>query len=293
MKKKILVIYMLILLSLLACDINANNELLIKVRENKKVGDLNSKDINQKFEKKQEGEVSQSTFVKQQPEEGVKEVVQDVSLDSVNVDNVGIPVILNSPYYPHQKEIETKEGDLVLITNEEKEADKAISNVKRVLGGVEFAKLVLDACKLQNEYEQLESSFYDTLSELKDKIKSYPRNNKRQRLIQLRNQLDKARSNVDRFRIQVDSGLIGRVSSKSLFEKSQSTLRVAITKRLKDKRRSSWSRERDSDLVARQARMEAESALNQLESSSIKLIEAMGIKKEIEALVEDSKSALR
>ncbi|WP_418906320.1 P12 family lipoprotein (plasmid) [Borreliella tanukii] len=111
---------------------------------------------------------------------------------------------------------------MVLNTNEEKEAEKAISDVKSVLAGFEFfAKLVLDAGKLKSEYEQLESSFYDTLSELQNKIRSYPRNNERQRLIQLRNQLNGARFHVDRFRIQVDSGLNERISSKSLFDKSQ------------------------------------------------------------------------
>ncbi|WAZ71386.1 P12 family lipoprotein (plasmid) [Borrelia miyamotoi] len=123
---------------------------------------------------------------------------------------------------------------------------------------------------------------------------SYPRKDKteRQKLIQLLNQLNKERSHVDMFRIQVDSGLYEIASSKSFFEKSQDTLKEAIIKRLKNKRRSYWSRKVDSDLIARQALREAENALSQLESSSIKLIEAMGIKKEIEALIEEARSVL-
>ncbi|AHH06056.1 Hypothetical protein BOM_1513, partial (plasmid) [Borrelia miyamotoi FR64b] len=241
----------------------------------------------------QEGEEEQADVVEQHMEEGVKEVVQAVPVD---MNNEEIPVILSSPYYPNQEEIKIKEEDLVPSTNEEKEAQKEIEKVRSVLGVSGFAQLVEDARKLKSEYEQLESSFYGTLSELQNKIGSYPRKDRteRQKLIQLRNQLNEGRSHVDRFRIQVDSGLDERTSSKYFFEKAQDTLNEAIIKRLKSKlpRNRYLLRRGDSDLVARQALREAENALSQLESSSMKLIEAMGIKKEIEALIEEARSVL-
>ncbi|MBW6184571.1 P12 family lipoprotein [Pseudomonas aeruginosa] len=292
MKKSILAVCMLVLLSLLSCDINALNEMLNKAREkyleeSKKVKGLNSKDGNQ------EGEEEQADVVEQHMEEGVKEVVQAVPVD---MNNEEIPVILSSPYYPNQEEIKIKEEDLVPSTKEEKEAQKEIEKVRSVLGVSGFAQLVEDARKLKSEYEQLESSFYGTLSELQNKIGSYPRKDRteRQKLIQLCNQLNEGRSHVDRFRIQVDSGLDERTSSKYFFEKAQDTLNEAIIKRLKSKlpRNRYLLRRGDSDLVARQALREAENALSQLESSSIKLIEAMGIKKEIEALIEEARSVL-
>ncbi|WP_346313291.1 P12 family lipoprotein [Borrelia miyamotoi] len=296
MNKSVLAVCMLILLSLLSCDVNAFNEMIIKAREkyveeSKKVENLNSRDGNQ------EGEEGQSDIVGQHIEEGVKDVMQGVPVGPVNVDNVAIPVILNSPYYPQQEEIKIKEEDLVPSTNEEKATQEEIEKVRSVLGGSGFAQLVEDALKLKSEYEQLESSFYSTLSELQNRIGSYPRKDKtekRQKLIQLRNQLNEGRSHIDRFRIQVDSGLDERTSSKYFFEKSQNTLKEAITKRLKSKlpRNRYLLRRGDSDLVARQARREAESALSQLESSSMKLIEAMGIKKAIEELIEDAKTVL-
>ncbi|ATQ20434.1 P12 family lipoprotein (plasmid) [Borrelia miyamotoi] len=291
MKKNILAVCILILLSLLSCDINALNEMLNKAREkyleeSKKVKSLNSKDGNQ------EGEEEQADVVEQHMEEGIKDVVQGVPVD---MNNEEIPVILSSPYYPNQEEIKIKEEDLVPSTNEEKEAQKEIEKAERVFQDSEFVKLTeKQLLGLESEDEQLESSFYSTLSELQNKIGSYPRKDKteRQKLIQLLNQLNKERSHVDMFRIQVDSGLYEIASSKSFFEKSQDTLKEAIIKRLKNKRRSYWSRKVDSDLIARQALREAENALSQLESSSIKLIEAMGIKKEIEALIEEARSVL-
>ncbi|AOW96219.1 P12 family lipoprotein [Borrelia miyamotoi] len=299
MKKSILAICMLILLSLLSCDINVLNEMLIKAREkyveeSKKAEDLNSKDGNQEGEEGQAGAVDQEDIVGQHFEERVKQVMQAVLVDA---DNAEIPVILHSPYYPQQEEIvKIEEKDLIPSTNEEKEAQAEIDNVKSALGDSGFAQLIEKAHKLKDECEQLESSFYDTLLDLNNKIRSYSVNNKRkgQKLIQVRNQLNEERSHIDRLRNQVDSGLYERTSSKYFFEKSQETLKEAITERLKNVLRSSFRRVNNYLLIqlSRQARRNAENALSQLESSSAKLNEAMGIKKEIEVLIEEAKSVL-
>ncbi|AHH05638.1 P12 family lipoprotein (plasmid) [Borrelia miyamotoi] len=291
MKKSILAVCMLVLLSLLSCDINALNEMLNKAREkyleeSKKVKGLNSKDGNQ------EGEEEQADVVEQHMEEGVKEVVQAVPVD---MNNEEIPVILSSPYYPNQEEIKIKEEDLVPSTNEEKEAQKEIEKAERVFKDSEFVKLTEEQLRgLKSEYEQLESSFYSTLSEFRNKIGSYPRDNrrKRQEVTRFQRELNDRRFNVERLIIQVDSGLDELGSAELFFNKAKGTLKEGITERLRNKRRNYWSRKVDSDLIARQALREAENALSQLESSSIKLIEAMGIKKEIEALIEEARSVL-
>ncbi|ATQ17690.1 P12 family lipoprotein [Borrelia miyamotoi] len=291
MKKSILAVCMLVLLSLLSCDINALNEMLSKAREkyveeSKKVKGLNSKDGNQ------EGEEEQADVVEQHMEEGVKDVVQGVPVD---MNNEEIPVILSSPYYPNQEEIKIKEEDLVPSTNEEKEAQKEIEKAERVFKDSEFVKLTEEQLRgLKSEYEQLESSFYSTLSEFRNKIGSYPRDNrrKRQEVTRFQRELNDRRFNVERLIIQVDSGLDELGSAELFFNKAKGTLKEGITERLRNKRRNYWSRKVDSDLIARQALREAENALSQLESSSIKLIEAMGIKKEIEALIEEARSVL-
>ncbi|WP_404801595.1 P12 family lipoprotein [Borrelia duttonii] len=79
---------------------------------------------------------------------------------------------------------------------------------------------------------------------------------------------------------------------KYFFEKSQKTLKEAITERLKNKHRSSWERKRNIDAIARRSRSEAESSLKQLESASSKIGEVMGRKKDIEELIENAKSVL-
>ncbi|BDU63526.1 hypothetical protein BOFE_10660 (plasmid) [Candidatus Borrelia fainii] len=291
MNKSILPLFILIFLSLFSCDINTLNEMMLKSREkylkqSNKVEDLNPKDG------KQEGEL----------EEGVKhQVVQDLPLVPVNNINTEIPVFHNPPYSPYQEEININEEDLLPITKDEKDAYKAIKDIESVIKDYGFAKLIEDARKLKSEFEQLESNFYSTLLDLKNKINSYSRGRyfrenkaERQKLIQLSNQLNEKRADIDKLNTQLESGLSKRTSAKALFEKSQNTLREAITKRLKSKlSRHSLLRRGDSgDLLARKARSDAENALTQLESSSSKIGEAMGRKKDIENLIQDAKSYL-
>ncbi|AHH09974.1 Hypothetical protein BPA_0050400, partial (plasmid) [Borrelia parkeri SLO] len=205
--------------------------------------------------------------------------------------------------YYVQEEIEIKEEDLVPSTDEESKAQAEIENVKRVLGDSEFHQLIEEARKLQTESKQLESDFYRIFSEFQTKLqeqRSISKSNsqtyrtKRQELIKLQNRFNEKRNQIDMFITQIDAGLNERSSAKSFFEQSQETLKEAITKRLKSKlpRNRYLLRRGDSDLVARQAQREAESALKQLESSSMKLIEAMGEKKNIEALIKEAKSYL-
>nr|WP_280956540.1 P12 family lipoprotein [Borreliella finlandensis] len=63
-----------------------------------------------------------------------------------------------------------KEEDLVPTTNDEKEAERVIKNIKSLLGDSGFAQLVEKAHKLKRDYAQLKSSFYSIFSELKNKI---------------------------------------------------------------------------------------------------------------------------
>ncbi|AHH04480.1 Hypothetical protein BHY_1530 (plasmid) [Borrelia nietonii YOR] len=285
MKRSILSVCILTLLCLLSCDINAFNDLLNEVRGKVLNESKDNKDLNHKQENQEQKEV-----VIDDLEEEVK-IQQDMGVKPVNA---GFAV--SQQLYPYylQEEIEIKEEDLAPSTEYEKDAQAEIENVKSALKDSKFDQFIEDAFKLKSEYEQLESSFYGTLSELQNKIGSYPRKDKteRQKLIKLRNQLNEERSHVDMFRIRVDSGLDERTSSKSFFEKSQETLKEAITERLRNQRRSYWSKKVDSDLVAKKARREAENALSQLESSSMKLIEAIGIKKDIEKIIKEAKSYL-
>ncbi|ANF34608.1 hypothetical protein A7978_05450 (plasmid) [Borrelia turicatae] len=291
MKRSILSVCMLTLLCLLSCDVNVLNDLLNEVREKVLDESKDNKDLNHE-QKNQE-----------QKEDVIDDFEKGVEIQPVNS---GFEVSKQKyPYYLQEEVIKIEEKDLVPSTNEEKEAQSEIEKAEGMFQDSEFAKLTEEqVLGLKNDYEQLKTSFYDIFSELNNKIQNkierYSRRNKRQinriqiqKLIQSYNQLNEQRSNIDRLMIQVDSGLDELGSAKLFFNKAKVTLKEGITERLINKHRNYWrSRRGDSDLVSRQARREAENALTQLESSSMKLIEAKVIKKEIEELIEQAKTVL-
>ncbi|OJH14515.1 hypothetical protein ER70_08325, partial (plasmid) [Borreliella bissettiae] len=129
MKKIILAIYMLMLLILLSCNTSSLNELMSKTKEKF----IAKKEDSGSIKKTQKD----GKIVEQYLEEREKQIVQADPVESVNAENL---VILNFPYYP-QKEIEIKEEDLSPSTDEEKEAEKVISDVKSALVDLKFSKL--------------------------------------------------------------------------------------------------------------------------------------------------------
>ncbi|AFI31711.1 P12 family lipoprotein [Borrelia crocidurae] len=306
MKKNVLLsAFMLTLLFLLSCDLDVLNSLLIEAREkfldeNKNNKGLHLKDENQKDQEDVIiGFEGGHKAMQQQVAPGVGEPV--LAIEPVNLE---IPVLQWYPYNQEEK-IEIKEEDLIPDTDDEKGAQKGIDEVKSALGNSNFEQLIEEARKLKDEYAQLESSFYDTLSKLQSKIGSYrPLNRnsnikkqeliriKKQELIQVYNQLNKERNDIDMLMIKVDSGFNDRSSAKYFFEKSQKTLKEAITERLKNERRNRWVRKVNNDTIARRARSEAESSLKQFESASSKIGEVMGRKKDIEELIKGAKSVL-
>ncbi|UPA14079.1 P12 family lipoprotein [Borrelia turicatae] len=286
MKRSILAVCMLTLLCLLSCDVDALNDLLNEVKEKFLDESKDNKDLNHKQENQEQKEVVIDDF-----EEEV-EIQQDMEVKPVNAGFV-VPQQVY-PYYL-QQEIVIDEKDLVPSTDEEKKAQAEIDKVKRALKDSKFDQLIEDAFKLKSEYELLESSFYNILSKLQNKRGSYPRDNKtkRQQLIQLCNQLNDQRSQIDMLRIKVDNGLDERRSAEFFFNKSQETLREAITERLrKNKRRYYSSRRGNSDFLARDSQRYAENVSSLLESSSSNIGEVIGRKKEIEGLIKDAKSVL-
>ncbi|UPA12770.1 P12 family lipoprotein [Borrelia venezuelensis] len=291
MKRSILSVCMLTLLCLLSCDINALNELLDKAREKFLDESKDNKDLNHKQENQEQKEVVIDDF-----EEEV-EIQQDMEVKPVNAGFV-VPQQVY-PYYL-QQEIVIDEKDLVPSTDEEKKAQEEIEKVKSALGDSGFQQLIEDALKLKSEYKQLEFSFYDTLSELKNKRENYSLKSRRENrakkssLTQLQNKLNDQRSQIDMLRIKVDNGLDERRSAEFFFNKSQETLREAITERLRENKRRSyrWSRRGNSDFLARDSRRYAENVSSLLESSSSDIGEVIGRKKEIEGLIKDAKSVL-
>ncbi|AEL19488.1 borrelia PFam12 protein (plasmid) [Borreliella bissettiae DN127] len=282
MKKNILATYTLMLLSLSSCDTNAINKLTNKTKEKFVKTPEYTKDLDLikkiRMDDKESG--------KQHIKEREQQQVQVVSVESINEKN---PEILNSIYYSHQKQIEIKERNLTTNTDEEKEAEKAI-----IEGAPIFAKLVDNDHELKLKYERLEFNFYNVISKLKKKLENYKRHNniKRQKIIQLINQFNKKRSDIDELKIKLESGLIEKISAKYFFNQAQKTLKEAIAERSKNKHRNYQSKKTNSNLLAKKALYETTRALDQLATSSIKMAEAMGIKKEIKELIQEAKYIL-
>lgn len=307
MKKKILSIYMIMLISLLSCNTSDPNELTRKKMQDKKVlGFLekiqaDNREIVEKCIEEKESHI----------EKIEKQMVQAASVAPINVER-------NFPYYLQEK-IEIKEEELVPNTDEEKKAEKAISN-----GSLEFAKLVDDENKLKNESAQLESSFnniYKEILELADLIQAevnvagrinshYIRKTKttkekeykkkeiqnkieKQDLVRLFNQLLEKRGDIEKLHTQLNSGLSERASAKYFFEKAKETLKDAITERLKNKRKN-WSSglRRTYSNLAIQVKNDVDNALDQLSTSSFKILEAMRIKEDVKQLLQEAKSFL-
>ncbi|WP_155806995.1 P12 family lipoprotein [Borrelia crocidurae] len=303
MKKSVLLsAFMLTLLFLLSCDLDILNSLLIEAREkfldeNKNNKGLHLKDENQKDQ--------EDVIIGFEGHKTMQQVVPGIGQPVVAMKpiNSEIPVLRWYPYNQEEK-IEIKEEDLIPNTEDEKRAQTEIEKIKSVLENSNFDQLIEEARKLKDEYAQLESSFHDIFSKLQSKIGRYPflKNKikkqelikiKKQELMQVYNQLNGERDDIDMLRIKVDSGFNERSSAKYFFEKSQETLKEAITERLKNKHRSSWARKGNIDAIARRAIGEAESSLKQLESASSKIGEVMGSKKDIEELIDNAKSVLR
>ncbi|WP_420025766.1 P12 family lipoprotein [Borreliella valaisiana] len=306
MKKNILLINMIMLISLLSCNTSASPSTQ-KNGSDKVLGFL---------EKIPEENVE---VVKQHIEGKEKQMVEAVFLQPVFETN-------NSPYFL-QEEVEIKEEDLVPSTNEEKEVGKIINDTKSFLESSEFAKLGDEEIELENKYKELESSFNSVYNALKKKLgpsffdvydgeilyppkrklsseqknklvrRYYTRpditanKEKRQELIHSINQLNNRRADLDRLVSKLEVGLSERTSGKYFFEKAQEDLKKAITERLKSKKnRNYWSRK--SDFLAKQALREAKNSLNQLKTSSFKIVEVMDGMKEIEELIKEANDVL-
>ncbi|ABF82182.1 P12 family lipoprotein [Borrelia hermsii] len=295
MKKSILTVCMFMLLCLLSCDINALNDLLGEAREkfldgNKKNKDLHYIQGNQDIQEEQEEIVN-----------GLEEreiIQQDIEVEPVVPVNVGISVSQQGyPYYIQEEKIEIKEEDLIPNTKEEKEAEAEIEKVKSVLEKSGFQQLIENAHELKDRYERVRADFYDIMEKIQSERTSLSKKHKEniekiRKLTQLQNRLNEERSNLDMLMTQVDSGLNERISAKCLFEEAQKTLKEAITKRLESASRVGYSFRRvNSNLpkqLSREARRYAENSLEQLESSSMRIIETAGAMKGIENLIKEA-----
>ncbi|WP_434757270.1 P12 family lipoprotein (plasmid) [Borrelia puertoricensis] len=290
MKRNILSVCMLALLCLLSCDMNALNDLLNEVREKVLDESKDNKDLNHKQENQEQKEVVIDDF-----EKGV-EIQQDMKVKPVNAEFEVFRQVY--PYYPQEEVIKIEEKDLVPSTESEKEAQREIEKVKSALGDSGFQQLIKNALELKDRYERGRADFYDIMGKIQSERISLTKKRKEniekiRKLTQLQNKLNDERSNLERLMNEVEVGLNELESARYFFGEAQKTLKEAITERLRSKKRRSYSsRGSNSDFLTRKARSDAENVSSLLESSSSRIGEAMGIKKEIEEVINEAKSVL-
>lgn len=107
-------------------------------------------------------------------------------------------------------------------------------------------------------------------------MKNYKNNrDKIRRLTQLQNELNKQHIELDQLINKIDMAENEIRSSASFFDSAQKRLKESIIKRLESKKNTSYALQ-----LSRQAQMDASSSLINLESSSLKINEALGSKKE-------------
>ncbi|AHH07896.1 Hypothetical protein BCD_1830 (plasmid) [Borrelia crocidurae DOU] len=301
MNKSVLFLCMLILLCLLSCDVNALNNLLGEVREKFLDKNKNNKDLFH-IQKNQKEIGEQQDGVISVLEEEVIEIQQVVQVKPIN--EVIPPVFQQGySYYLQEEAIVIDSERLVPYTKEEKEANKAIENVKNVLKSIdsEFSQFIEDALKLKSESEKLEADFYAIVKKVQDEkallMSSYKENiGKVRKLTRLQNQL-KINLDLETLMSQVETILSEFRSAEYFFEKAQKTLKEAITKRLENEafKGRFFRRVNNSNLLVQlsiESRRNAENSLEQLTSYSLELAEAKIKKDEIKNLIEIAKSSL-
>lgn len=187
-----------------------------------------------------------------------------------------------------------KKEDLIPYTNEEKKADEAIKYLENILGDSGFSELIKNVCVLKDEYALIKDDFYDVMGKIQNKktllMKNYKNNrDKIRRLTQLQNELNKQHIELDQLinKIDMAENEIRSSACFSFFDSAQKRLKESIIKRLESKKNTSYALQ-----LSRQAQMDASSSLINLESSSLKINEALGSKKDIKDLVENAKTVL-
>ncbi|APS99298.1 hypothetical protein Bmayo_04565 (plasmid) [Borreliella mayonii] len=289
---KNLFLYIPLIVGLMSCNLDSklldNKEQKNNNGGAKRVLDSVQKDA---FNNLYSNQKEQKDFTKNLGEQEYKNLaipVKPAMMNSGSFDNeVGIS---NIPIKQDQKK-EIKEEDLIPYTNEEKKADEAIKRLKNVLENSKFSELIGKACELKDEYTLIETDLSDVKEKIKNKKMSLMGNHRENRdkinqLTQLQNnlkidiKLEKLLNNID-----IAENIIR--SAALFFDSAQKRLKESIIKRLESKNNKYYAL-----ALSRQALIDAENALSNLESFSFRRIEAIGKKEEIKKIIKHAKTVL-
>lgn len=301
MKKTIVSVFMLTLFFLLSCDFEAISQLIDKASAK-----LSDRDLKYGQEVK-EGHQGGGEEDLKELEKSIKNLGEEakvvankvfkndlfVSADSINE----VPV--NPDLYPYQRPIKLKEKDVVPSAKEEKEAERAIQEVKSLLKKFGFSSLIENAHSIKDKYKKMKTDLYDLNMKTQNEMNllfttnraDFSKNKEKRKVLNhLKSQLKNEISNVEDIMGRIDIAIGEIASAKALFEKAQTTLNEAITNRL-EKAANRYLRD-ISITLSRDARRYAESSLEQVISYSSKIGEATGLIKNTEQIIQDTKYSL-
>ncbi|WP_418905161.1 P12 family lipoprotein (plasmid) [Borreliella finlandensis] len=289
--RKNLFLYTLLVAELLSCNLNSKLSGNKKQKNNNDVKEvLNSAQedtLNDLYSNQEEKEGFDKNFKERKNEDLIDPLKSTVSLKSLK-NKVDIP---NTTSIEHAQKKEIKKGDLIPYTNEEKKADKAIKHLKNVLENSKFSELIGEVCALKDEYTLIKTDFYNVKEKIENKKMSLMVNRRENRdkinqLTQLQNtlkidiELDKLINNID-----ITENIIR--SAALFFDIAQKRLNESIIKRLESKNNKYYAL-----ALSRQALIDTENALSNLESFSLKKIEVIEKKEEIKKIIKHAKTVL-
>ncbi len=288
--KKNLLLYALLMIGLMSCNLDSKLSGNKEQKNNNDLKEFSYSVQEDAFNNLYSNQEKQKVFTKNFGERKYKDlkdlivpVEPGVPLESLN-NRVGISNI--SIGHVQKKE------DLIPYTNEEKKADEAIKYLENILGDSGFSELIKNVCVLKDEYALIKDDFYDVMGKIQNKktllMENYKNNrDKRRRLAQLQNELNKQHIELDQLINKIDMAENEIRSAAFFFDSAQKRLKESIIKRLESKKNASYALQ-----LSRQAQMDASSSLINLEASSLKRNEALGSNKDIKELIENAKAVL-
>lgn len=205
-------------------------------------------------------------------------------------ENSIVPVEYEASARVQKKEI--KQENLIPVTDDEKEADKVIKNTENILKNSGFSKLIKDICMLKDEYISIKNDFDDVISNIKNRKTSLMSNykdnkDKINKLTQLQNTSKTYNDEFDKFINKIDIVEQEIRSAAFFFDRAQKNLKDSIIKRLESKKKNS-----DASQLSRQALIDAENALKNLESYFSQKVYAMVKMTEIQEFIKHLKTIL-
>ncbi len=290
--RKSLFLYALLMGGLMSCNLDSKLSSNKEQKNNNNVKEVSDSVQEDGLNDLYNNQEKQKSFTKNFGERKYEDLINPIEpiipsespKNKANIPNISIA---------HTEKKETKKGNLIPSTNEEKEADKAIKYLEEnILKNSKFSELIREVRVLKDEYALIKADLYDVIGKINNKKTSLmenPKNNrdKINKLTQLLQNNLKIDSELEQLINMIDMAENEISSAAFFFDNAQKRLKESIIKRLESKNNRSYALK-----LSRQALSDARSALSNSESFASKRIEPMVRKEEIKELIKHAKTVL-